>query len=108
MSVKEYIRSLLTGLDIPDAFYADMGIDLEADYTPGDPEVGKAVVGSLAGLILSPQVSAVNENGFSMRWDRGQLGKYYLWLCRKFGLTPDKEVEAVVGISAVIDISDSW
>lgn len=109
MTVKEYIVSSLPGVTVPESFFVDMPLDLDAEYDSSMfYAVGDAMVGALAGLILAPMVKSVNENGFSMSWDRGTLGKYYLWLCKRYGITPDPEVVALIGTSSVIDISDIW
>lgn len=109
MNVKEYIVSLLPGLTIPEAYFADMGVDLEAEYDSSMfVYVGQRLCSVLAGLILAPRVKSVNENGFSMSWDTDTLGKYYLWLCKRYGVTPDSEVLALLGMSSIIDISDTW
>ena len=109
MTVKEYIQSTLTGLTVPEAYFADMGLDLERQYDSSlFYTVGAAMTSVMAGLILAPRVKNVNENGFSMSWDTDTLGKYYLWLCKRYGITPDPEVLALLGTSAVIDISDIW
>lgn len=109
MTVKEYIVSLLPGLTIPDAYYADMGVDLEATYdTSMFLSIGQQVCSVLAGLILAPMVKQVNENGFSMTWNTDTLAKYYLWLCKRYGITPDPQVEALLGLNTITDISDIW
>ena len=109
MTVKEYIVSVLPGVTVPEAFFADMDIDLEEDYDSSMYySVGGAMVSVLAGIILAPRVKTVNENGFSMTWDTDTLGKYYLWLCKRYGITPDSEVLALIGTSSIIDISDTW
>lgn len=109
MTVKEYIQSSIPGITIPDAYFADMDIDLEDDYDSSMfQSVGVAMTTALAGLILAPRVKQVNENGFSMAWDTDTLGKYYLWLCKRYGITPDSEVVAMLGISSIIEISDTW
>lgn len=107
MTVKEYIASLLTGLKVPEAFYADMDLNLDEEYVKG-MAVGPAVVSAMEGLINSPMTTNVSENGFSMSWDRKNLGKYYLWLCKHFGIKPDNEILALCGIHALIDMTDSW
>ena len=109
MTVREYIKSILTGLSIPEAYFADLSIDPDMDYSPSMySEVGSAMVGFIGGLILGPKVSSVNENGFSMQWDMGTLGKWYLWLCKRYGITPDSEIISLLGMNTVIDISDTW
>ena len=107
MTVKEYISSLLTGITIPEAYFVDTGLDLEAEYVVG-MNLGKPLTDMLAGLILAPQLRSVNESGFSMQWDTSLLGKYYLMLCRKYGIKPDSEILPLIGMSSIIDISDTW
>ena len=107
MTIKEYMVSLLPGLTIPEAFFEDMTLDVEEDYEPSMyNEVGIALVNAVAGVILAPQVKSVNENGFSMSWDTDLLGKYYLWLCKRYGITPDPDV--TLGLGSIIDKSDIW
>ena len=109
MTVREYICSTLSGLTVPDAFFADLTFDPNQEYTTSlYAEVGAAMVSMLGGLILAPKVKSVNENGFSMQWDTDTLGKYYLWLCKRYGITPDSEVVALLGMNTIIDISDTW
>jgi hypothetical protein len=109
MTVGEYIASTLPGLTVPESFLVDAGLDTGAQYTSDMfHTVGTAMVQMLAGIILAPSVKSVNENGFSMSWDRENLGKYYLWLCKRYGVTPDPDVVSLLGISAITDISDIW
>ncbi len=109
MTVREYIASLIPGVSIPEALLIDAGLDLETDYdTSMSSDVGNAIVSVMGGIILAPRVKTVNENGFSMSWDTDALGRYYLWLCKRYGIPPDKEVAALIGTSSIIDISDTW
>lgn len=109
MTVREYIVSTLPGLTIPDAYFEDLTVNPEEEYTPSlFSEVGSVMVSFLSGLILAPRVKSVNENGFSMSWDTDTLGKYYLWLCKRYGITPDSDVVALLGMNTIIDISDTW
>lgn len=107
MTVGEYLTSLFTGISIPEAFLVDTGLDLEQDYSPDLP-IGEQVVGLAGSIINMVSLKSVSENGFSMSWDTGRLGKFYLWLCRKYGIKPDGELLADLGISSIIDISDTW
>ena len=59
-------------------------------------------------LMLAPCMSNVNENGFSVSWDYSRIGQYYMWLCRKYGVAPDNEVVAALGLSTITDKSDIW
>ena len=109
MTVREYIVSLTPGITIPDAYLVDMGVNLDQEYDSSMfLTVGQKFCSVLGGIILAPRVKSVNENGFSMSWDTESLGKYYLWLCKRYGVTPDPEVVALLGINAIIDITDTW
>lgn len=107
MNVREYICSLLKGIDIPEAYLVDTGLDLEQEYSP-DMKIGSAVVNLVGGIINMVAVQSVSENGFSMSWDTSRLGKLYAWLCKKYGIQPDPDVLSLVGVSAIIDITDTW
>ena len=107
MIIREYISSLLTGVQIPEAFLVDTGLDLEQEYTPDLP-IGPQIVELVGGIINMVAIKSVSENGFSMTWDADRLGKLYLWLCRKYGIKPDDEILSELGISSIIDISDTW
>lgn len=109
MTVREYIASTLSGLSIPPAYYEDLMVNPDDTYDHSMYlDVGRAMVSFLGGLILAPRVRTVNENGFSMQWDTDNLGKYYLWLCKRYGITPDPDVVSLLGINTIIDISDTW
>ena len=107
MNIREYICSLLSGMTIPEAILVDTGLDLEQEYTPDLP-IGPQLVHLVEGVINMVAVKSVSENGFSISWDTDRLGKFYLWLCRKYGIRPGTEELASLGIGAIIDISDIW
>lgn len=107
MNIREYICSLLSGIKIPEAMLIDTGLDLEQEYSP-DLSIGPQIVSLVEGVINMVAVKNVSENGFSMTWDTDRLGKFYLWLCRRYGITPGIQELASLGISAIIDESDSW
>lgn len=85
------------------------GFELESAY---DEAVQASVGGAMAGFIeekaLAPHVSSVSESGFSISWDYSKLGSYYLWLCRKYGRTPNADVLGLLGVSAITDKTDIW
>ena len=112
MTVREYISATLTGYDIPESSFVDMmvsGIDLEADITSQNiNEIGKGIVSTVEGLLFSPRRTNISENGFSESWNYADLGKYYLWLCRRFGVTPSEDLLAMVGVNAIIEKTDIW
>lgn len=107
MTVRAYIESIFKGINVPEAFYADMPVDLDAEYVSG-MNLGPAIIPALEGVILAPMEKSVSENGFSRSWDTDKLPKYYLWLCRRYGITPSAEIMAMLGMSSIIDITDTW
>jgi len=111
MKIREYISQKLRAWNITDAQLVDISpcIDLEEEYTSDDAQVvGKAMISVIEELMLAPCMSNVNENGFSVSWDYSRIGQYYMWLCRKYGVAPDNEVVAALGLSTITDKSDIW
>lgn len=111
MKIREYISQKLRAWNITDAQLEDIssGIDLDEEYTSDDAQVvGKAMISIIEELMLAPCMSNVNENGFSVSWDYSRIGQYYMWLCRKYGVAPDDEVVAALGLSTITDKSDIW
>ena len=106
-SVREYIVSLFNGLTIPEAMLLDTGLDLEQEYS-SELSIGPQIVSLCEGVINMVTLKSVNENGFSMQWDTDRLGKFYLWLCKKYGITPNADTLGLIGLGAIIDISDTW
>lgn len=111
MTVKEYIASELRSFGVTEAELADIGmtVALDEEYTAGNTEqVHKALAEALPAFILKPRLSSVSENGFSASWNYDNLVKYYLWLCRRLGLTPDDTVVTLAGLSTITDKTDNW
>lgn len=113
MTIREYISQKLTAFGLTEATFADMIISgkifPDDEYSAVNAEdVGRAMVEIVGELIMMPKLSAINESGFSMTWDYGKLGSYYLWLCNKWGVTPQSEIIDKLGLSIVIDKSDCW
>ena len=111
MKIREYISQKLRVWNITDAQLGDIssGIDIEEEYTSDYAQVvGKAMISVIEELMLAPCMSNVNENGFSVSWDYSRIGQYYMWLCRKYGVAPDNEVVAALGLSTITDKSDIW
>ena len=111
MKIREYISQKLRAWNITDAQLEDIssGIDLDEEYTSDDAQVvGKAMISVIEELMLAPYMSNVNENGFSVSWDYSRIGQYYMWICRKYGVAPDDEVVAALGLSTITDKSDIW
>lgn len=111
MSIREYISQKFQAWSITMSHLMDIGLDLNLDdeYTPEvSDSVGKAMVSIIEELMLAPSMSQVNENGFSVSWDYSRIGQYYMWLCRKYGVDPNTDVMAALGLSTITDMSDIW
>lgn len=108
MTNGEYMREKLKAFDISDAELLDSGIDLSAEYEPNSPIVAKGLISVIEGLVLAPQRTNISENGFSISWDTANLGKYYLYLCRKWGVAPNKDVTSNLQIPTITDVSNLW
>lgn len=113
MTIRAYISDKLKAYDITEAQLIDLsissGLDLNADVMEVNPNVvGVALTHTLEECILAPRLSNVSESGFSMSWNYESVSKYYLWLCRKWGVTPNDEVLGLLGISTIIDCTDNW
>ena len=111
MKIREYISQKLRAWNITDAQLEDIssGIDLDEEYTSDNSQVvGKAMISVIEELMLAPYMSNVNENGFSVSWDYSRIGQYYMRHRRKYGVAPDNEVVAALGLSTITDKSDIW
>ncbi|MBQ0073617.1 MAG: hypothetical protein KBT34_05445 [Prevotella sp.] len=113
MTVKEYIGTKLTSLSLTDADFAnyaiETGVNLDDEYGAENQEVvNKGMTGLIESVMFSPRLKSISESGFSMSYDYADLGKYYMWLCRKYGIKPNDEVAAMLGISMIIDRTHDW
>lgn len=111
MSIREYLSTQLQSFDLNEAVMADiaMNIDLEREYSVDvQKEVGVALTGAIEQFLFSPRMTNISENGFSQSWNYDNIGKYYLWLCRRWGVIPNKETVAASGLSVITDKTNSW
>lgn len=113
MTIEAYIRSSLETFGLNDAMFADIllesGVNLSDDYDASVQEsVGKAMASAIERISMMPKLSNVSENGFSMSWTYEDLGKYYLWLCRRWHVTPNADTVASMGISTITDRTSKW
>lgn len=113
MTIREYVSQILQAFNVTEAVLTDMEgllqMSLDDEYMSDiAPSVGKALAQTLEGLILAPRLSNVNESGFSMSWDFTNLGSYYLYLCRRWGVKANEDVLAASGMSAITDKTDMW
>lgn len=113
MTIREYVSQKLQAFNVTEAVLTDMAgllpMSLDTEYTfDVASSVGKALAQTIEELILAPRLSNVNEGGFSMSWDFANLGSYYLYLCKRWGVSVNEDVVAASGISAVTDKSEMW
>lgn len=113
MSIREYIATKFEAFRISEASMADLviesGLDLDGDYDSDvQRTVGEAMCRMCEELVFAPRQTNISENGFSESWDYANLGKYYLWLCRKWGIAPNKDTIAALGVPTIIDRTSSW
>lgn len=113
MTIRAYISEKLKAYGVTEAQLIDVaieqGVDLDSDVTDADStSIGVALIRTLEECIFAPRLSNVSESGFSMSWNYENVGKYYLWLCKKYGLTPNSEIVAMLDIPTIIDRTDNW
>ena len=108
MTNGEFIRSQLASFGVTDA---DMMI-VAAELNPNERlDVGaaeRAMIPLLAKLAMAPYQKSINENGFSVSWDMSKIGWWYRYLCSKYGITPDANVETSLGLGVIIDRTAKW
>lgn len=113
MTIREYVTQKLQAFNLTEAVLADftmsLGMSMDNEYTPDvASSVGKAMASTIEELVLAPRLSNVNESGFSMSWDFADLGKYYVYLCKKWGVPVNDDVLTATGVSAIIDVTNLW
>lgn len=113
MTVRQYIEDKFRALGLTDAQMSDFVLATElspdAEYDAENADiVGRAMIDVVAESLLTPYTQSVSESGFSVTYNRDNLSKYYMYLCKKYGVTPDDGVVALLGISTITDRTDTW
>lgn len=112
MTIGEYLSEQLRAWGVTQSQLVDValdGVDPNEEYTAESRDaVQRAMLHLLEQAMLSPFQKSISESGFSVSWDFGNAGRYYLWLCRRLGVTPSEDVVAALGISTITDKSDIW
>lgn len=110
MTNREYIMDHLSPLRISEGIIAIVYdiIDPNAVYVVGDDAVGKAMIRVLEEVMFMPKTKNVSESGFSITYDYTDLTRYYLTLCRKYGVKPDEELVSMSGMSVIKDRTSKW
>lgn len=81
-------------------------IDVDGELVVSDAE--RAMIPLIAKMAVAPFQRSINENGFSVSWDIGRLGWWYRYLCSKYGIKTDANVEAALGMSVIVDRTSKW
>lgn len=111
MTIREYIETKIGGFGLTEAHLADISakLNLDDEFNPSNATlVGTCMCEVLEEVVLSPKQTSVSESGFSQSWDYSNLGKLYLYLCKKYGRTPDSNVVSMLGISVIVDRTGKW
>lgn len=106
MRVQDYIEQKLAPFgslseaDIAE-FEIKSGISAEDIVTADNMEqIERGMAEIMPSLLNHP--TSVNENGFSVTWDVDGLKNFYLYLCRKYDITP----EVIAGLGIVSSYND--
>lgn len=88
-------------------FALDFGISLNDNISEDDMKaVAEAVESFVDKSILHP--TSVNENGFSVSWGADAAKAFVKMALRKYGIEPDGDTSALVGLSVIKDASELW
>lgn len=113
MTIREYISQKLGAFGLSEAYYHDVvissGLAMDDMYSAENAEmVGKAMIALIEEVMFTPRQSSISESGFSVSWDFENLGKWYLVLCRRYGVNANPDVLSMTGISSIMDMSNIW
>lgn len=111
MTIREYMSTKLQAFNITEAQLLDIQrqYDLVLDddiETLPDDRIGAVLAGTMEELILAPRVKNISENGFSITFDYESASKYYLFLCRRYGIKPNDL--ALGDMSTITDKTSIW
>lgn len=82
-------------------FEIKSGISAEEIVTADNMEQIERGMAEIVPSLLNHPTS-VSENGFSVTWDTDGLKNFYLYLCRKYDITP----EVIAGLGIVSSYND--
>ena len=112
MNTIDYIRQRFSYIGtITDAgasdFALDLGIEVKDEVSEEDMKaITEAVYSFVDKNILHP--TSVNENGFSVSWSADAAKAFVKMALRKYGIEPDGDTSALVGLSVIKDASELW
>lgn len=108
MTNGEFIQKQLMAFGVSDndlmLTVDDINPDAELDIAAAE----KAMIPLLAQLAVKPYQKSISENGFSVSWDMSKIGWWYRYLCSKYGIKPDANVEGALGLSVIMDKTSKW
>lgn len=113
MRVGEYITAKMSPFGFTEVALADYvsanPIDLEAEVTAENTdEVNRGMIPVIEYFLFAPRQTNISEGGFSVSYNFDNLFKWYLWLCRRYGIKPDGQIVEMSGLSVISDASDLW
>ena len=108
MTNGEFISSQLQAYGITDADLMTIADSVELDSALVVADAEKAMIPLVAKAAMAPFRRSVSENGFSVSWDTGKVGWWYNYLCSKYGVRPDANVLAALGMSVITDRTSKW
>lgn len=108
MTNGEFIKDQLRAFGVTDGDLEIIAetVDIEDELDVSVAE--KGMIPLIAKMALAPYQKSINENGFSVSWDMNNLGWWYRYLCAKYGIKPDAEVSAALGLSVIVDRTKKW
>lgn len=112
MTVEQYISGelmpFLGGAQVSlDMFL--LSVDKDDIYgTDNEQEVNVALIKAIERLMYRPRLENINENGFSATINFDSLGKYYIYLCGVYGVTPNEQILGNSGLRVIKDCTNSW
>lgn len=114
MTIKDYILQRLNAFGtISEAELLDMSFNgdfcLDDEYSVENTGmVGIAMAHFIEEKVLAPSMRSISEAGFSASWDYSNLGKYYMYLCNKYGIKANDAVLGMLGVNVIKDITNLW
>jgi hypothetical protein len=112
VTIGDYIKQCFSPLgDISDAGVEKFALGLRIDPS-SDVDISTKVkisgsVDKFMDKILTHPTS-VSENGFSKSWGADTLLNYAKYMFKMYGITPNDDTAALVGISIIKDASNIW
>ena len=108
MTNGEFISRQLEAFGITGADLVVLADDVDLEGKLDVEAAERGMIPLLASLILRPYQKSISENGFSVSWDMSRIGWWYRYLCSKYGIKPDANIEEASGLSVIVDRTSKW